>query len=525
MILFLLSLLSPSHCANIFVGAFLGGSHFTAIYDLALILADAGHNITFVNLESGQLEESVPHPNVHGIDIVVWDGADKDLMWTKCMSGLVQADSGDLVKFASDGCTRVWTEIWRRSASVYTGNKVLDIFARSQFDVILGEKAEYSGLTVLSVLTNVPVVNFESTLFVRQALLHNNLPMLLNSQPSIVFNKRFHKSPLFMERLSGLINIFRMLPFIKTGPQALQPFLEQSGFSSLEDVKDSIKLFLTNDHPALTFPFLRSPNDIPIGCANLLGSKHAPIEFSPPIQQFLEESAGKDVVYVSFGSHVKMDKVFWYSELMDILIKLDLRVIVRVGKKIDNNVPKTILPLNWAPQKDLLRSGRVKLFVSHCGNNGRLETIFYNVPVLCIPLYGDQPLNAELVKLNGFGETLMKEDISVKAKDLVATMIAHHESYRAKMKKASDIVENEPGNVRDNLVFYVEHVAKFKNMDYLVNKVIRQQSFIDSYNIDIILLFSLILLVFVVLIFYSLFRLSKYCGMLFCFYLKKEKSQ
>ena len=299
--------------------------------------------------------------------------------------------------------------------------------------------------------------------------------------------------------------------FFTVGIKAMQPFLKKFGFTSLDDVQDAVKLFLTNDHPAFTFPFLRPPNDIPVGCANLLGSKQEPIEFSPHIAQFLEESEGRDIAYVSFGSYVEVGNVSWYSELIDVLIELDLRIIVKVGKNFDKKFPKSVLPLSWAPQKDLLRSGKLKLFVSHCGNNGRLETVFYNVPVLCIPLFGDQPINAELIKLNKFGEILKKADVSSQAKQLVATMIANHDSYRERMKKASEIVESEPGNVRDNLVFFVEQVAKNKNVDYLVNKVIKQQSLVQTYNLDIIVPGCIILAAFVVFIIHVLFKLCIFC--------------
>ena len=510
-LLLLLCFLPISQSANIFAAAILGGSHFTAIYDLVLILADAGHNITFVSMESGQLEKYPSHPNVHGIDIVVWDGEDKDMLWRKCVADLVKAKSADPVGVFSSGCAEVWSEVGRRSASVYTGRKVLDMFSRTQFDVLIGEKVELTGLILLGTLTNVPVVNFEMALFVQQALAYNNLPMLVASQPSMaVFKERLHQSPSFTERLTGLIKLFRVLSIMQTGHQAIQPFLEKFGFSNLGEVRGSLKLFLTNDHPAFTFPFLRSPNDIPIGCANLLGSKQSPLRFSENIQQFLEESAGLNVVYVSLGSYVKLGEVSWYSQLIDILIELNLRVIVKVSKDFKNRFPKSVLPLSWAPQKDLLRSGKVKLFISHCGNNGRVETIFYNVPVLCIPLFVDQPVNAELIKLNGFGESLMKEDISIQARDLISTMITNHESYREKMKKASDIVENEPGNVRERLIFYVEHVAKFKNADYLVNQVIKQQTLVETYNLDIILPASIISLTFLVAILFVICKLCIY---------------
>jgi hypothetical protein len=398
------------------------------------------------------------------------------------------------------------------------------MFSETRFDVILGEAVASSGMALLGTLTDVPVINYQPSFFIQLSLNHGNLPMLTSSQPSMLIYQDFDHPPSIMERLSGYFKLmYQISPFVKIGEQAMQPVLERFGFSSPEDVKDSIKLFLTNDHPAFTFPFLRPANDITIGCANLLGSKQDPIEFSPKISKFLEESEGKNVVYVSFGSFVKMNDDFsLFAKLLNILMELDLRVIVKADESSEKKFPKYVLPLSWAPQKDLLRSGKVKLFISHCGNNGRLETIFYNVPVLCIPLFADQPICAEFIKLNGFGEGLMKADISTKGKDLISAMIANHATYRERMKKASDIVENEPGNVKENLIFYVEQIAKYKNVDYLVNKVIKQQSLAQIYNLDIIIPACLIFVFLVGLVLYAMIKLCKSVIRMQFFVAKKE---
>ena len=509
MLLLLLTLLPITHSANIFAGAYFDKSHLTALYEVAVILADAGHNITFVNIVSGGLDKVAPHPNIHGVDVVVWDDEDKDMMWEVCAKNIIKAKSGDMIKVftEAEGCFAVWGEVYNRSAGVFTGELVLEMFSMTQFDVILGKKVMYSGMALLGTITNVPVVDFEPACFVVGSVMNNNLPMLFTSQPSMINSRDFHRSPSFTERLSGLSTAFKMFPFIQIGDRIMQPFLEKFGFS-VQQVMDSVKLFLTNGHPAFTFPFLSPPNNILIGCANLLGSKGAPLQFSPQISQFLNESVGKNVVYVSFGSYVKMRDVSWYSQLVQILTELDLRVIVKVDKNFEKEFPNSVLPLDWAPQKDLLRSGKIKLFVSHCGNNGIIETVYYNVPVLCIPQFADQPVNSEMVKVKGFGKILMKEEISVGAKEVIAEMIANHGTYQRNMKRASDIVENEPGNVRDNLLFYVEQVAEFGNVDYLVNKVAKQQSMVEMYNLDIIVP---VVVIAVVVVGFILYAMLKFC--------------
>lgn len=507
MLLLFLTLLPLSHAANIFAGAFLGGSHLTAIYEVALILAEAGHNVTFLNVVTGERSKVTKHPNIELIDVIMWTEDDKDMMWRECVAELLETDSGDPTKAFGPECIRVWSEVWRRSAEAFTSETVLGLFREITFDVIMGEKAEFSGVALLGALTNVPVVNYEPSFMVAFSVEHNNLPGLMNSQPSLIFSSNFDTPPSLAERFAGLKKMYSFIPFMLAGHRAMQPFLEKHGYSSMEDVKGSVKLFFTNDHPAFTFPFLRPPNDIPVGCANLLGTKEAPLNLSPEISQFLENTEGKDVVYVSFGSYVKSSEVSWYSDLIDFLIEQDLKVIVKVDKSSDKKFPKSVLPLSWAPQKDLLRSGKIKFFVSHCGNNGRLEAMFYNVPVLCVPQFADQPVCAEIIKNKGFGNKLFKEDIKTKGREMVSAMISNHGMYLENMKKASDVVENEPGNVKENIIFYVEYLAKYKNVDFLVNKVIKQQSIVEIYNLDIIIPFCFVSVIVVIFIVYLLIKL------------------
>ena len=513
MFILFLALLPISYAANIFTGALLGGSHLTVIYDLALILAEAGHNVTFVHVVSGGLKKMKTHPNLHGVEIGVWSEEEKDFMWEVCTGDLVKSEkSGSIFDLGPD-CFAAWTEIWRRTNSVFAGDKVLEMFRSTQFDVIIGEQAEVSGMALLGTITDVPVVNLEASFLPGKPLMHGNLPLLMTSQPSAMFDRDLHQPPSIRDRLSAVINFRTLISLHYKGVQIATQFtLEKHGFSSLDEIKGSMKLFLTNDHPVFTFPFLRAPTDIPIGCSNLLGTKNAPLNLSPEISKFLEESGGKDVVYVSFGSYVKMSEVSWYSDLIDILITQDVRVIVKVDKFSDKEFPKSVLPLTWAPQKDLLRSGKIKFFVSHCGNNGRLEAMFYNVPVLCVPQFADQRLNSEVVKLNQLGNILLKEDIKTKGREMMSAMISNRGIYLENLKRASEVVENEPGNVKENLIFYIGYLAKYKNVDYLVNKVIKQQSMIEIYNLDIILPVCLILVVLLVLFLYLFYKFFLFLG-------------
>ncbi|XP_051125663.1 UDP-glucose flavonoid 3-O-glucosyltransferase 6-like [Andrographis paniculata] len=63
--------------------------------------------------------------------------------------------------------------------------------------------------------------------------------------------------------------------------------------------------------------------------------------------------------------------------------------------------------IGWAPQVAVLAHRAVGGFVSHCGWNSVLESVWHGVPVAALPLYGEQQINAfELVRELGMAEEI-----------------------------------------------------------------------------------------------------------------------
>ena len=63
---------------------------------------------------------------------------------------------------------------------------------------------------------------------------------------------------------------------------------------------------------------------------------------------------------------------------------------------------------------------QIKAFVYHCGMNGVWEAVYHGVPMVAVPLFGDQYDNAQRIVSRGMG---VKVDISTLTSDELADAI------------------------------------------------------------------------------------------------------
>ncbi|ERN19730.1 anthocyanidin 3-O-glucosyltransferase 2 [Amborella trichopoda] len=124
----------------------------------------------------------------------------------------------------------------------------------------------------------------------------------------------------------------------------------------------------------------------------------------------------------------------------------------------------------WAPQAAVLAHPAVGAFVSHCGWNSTLESVWFGVPMVAWPLYAEQRLNAlELVREVGVAlELKMEEDGWVKAEELerVARRLMEGDEGKIvrkrvkELKEASTKVLEEGGSSYASLASAIHRILK-----------------------------------------------------------------
>jgi len=87
---------------------------------------------------------------------------------------------------------------------------------------------------------------------------------------------------------------------------------------------------------------------------------------------------------------------------INVFAQLKQRVLWKYESDFGAELPSNVMVGKWLPQQDLLGHPKIKMFITHCGLGGMEESIFNGVPLLGMPFFGDQPLNAKEAENHGF---------------------------------------------------------------------------------------------------------------------------
>ena len=178
---------------------------------------------------------------------------------------------------------------------------------------------------------------------------------------------------------------------------------------NLVDIMYNTSLVLLNSHPSTNLAVPYVPNMIDIGGFHVKPPQKLPDD----LQKFLDNSK-EGVIYFSLGSNVK--SVFLPEQKREAILNAFSKLKVKVLWKWEEDVlpgqPPNVRLGKWLPQQDILAHPNVKLFITHGGLLSTIETIYHGVPVLAIPIAGDQKLNAERIVNQGFGLKLRFADLT-----------------------------------------------------------------------------------------------------------------
>ena len=171
------------------------------------------------------------------------------------------------------------------------------------------------------------------------------------------------------------------------------------------------------EYPRTTMPLMQSVGPIL--------TKQKTSDFSQDLSKWLLTKSVKSVVYISMGSMMSQTveiaraivnglKQTGYSVVWS--LKSQNRHILN-GLDID---PSVFFISDWVPQFQLLQHETISMAILHGGIGGVTESLYNGVPIIVLPLFGDQFGNAARVQAAGAGIYLHLSELTA---DLVKNSV------------------------------------------------------------------------------------------------------
>ncbi|XP_002717180.1 UDP-glucuronosyltransferase 2B16-like [Oryctolagus cuniculus] len=222
-------------------------------------------------------------------------------------------------------------------------------------------------------------------------------------------------------------------------------------------------MWLIRSYWDLEFPRPLLPNVEFVGGLHCKPAKPLPKE----MEDFVQSSGEEGVVVFSLGSMVSNMTEERTNVIATALAQLPQKVLWRFdGRKPETLGPNTRI-YKWIPQNDLLGHPKTKAFVTHGGANGIYEAIHYGIPMVGLPLFGEQPDNIAHMTAKGAAFRLNWKTMS--SADLFNALktVINDPSYKENVMKLSRIHHDQPMKPLDRAVFWIEFVMRHKGAKHL----------------------------------------------------------
>lgn len=175
------------------------------------------------------------------------------------------------------------------------------------------------------------------------------------------------------------------------------------------------------------------------------------------------------------------------------------KVIWRFDGKLPDNIPENVKMMKWVPQNDLLAHPGVRAFITHGGSHGLFEGLCHAVPMLMVPVAGDQPDNAKRLASKGVGVVLDLLEITTESLLEGLNEVVNNTRYKENVQRLSALHNDRPMDPVDLSIYWVEFVMRHKGAKHL-KAAVHDLNWIQYHCLDVIAFLAAVVLVTVVVI-------------------------
>ena len=193
-------------------------------------------------------------------------------------------------------------------------------------------------------------------------------------------------------------------------------------------------------------------------------------------EEFMAKRKSK-LIYVSFGTLFNED-IKPFLDIIDAFNTLEqsesssFKLLVSTGdktyakfqemiKKGEYKEQENVLIMSYVPQLEVLK--RASIFINHSGQNSASESVHFGVPMICIPVYGDQPPVAyRCADELGLGVRIPYDDVSAARVKNAILEVVNDKSYFERAGLFAQISRKYDGpQIASNLI--LQYLQKLKS--------------------------------------------------------------
>ncbi|XP_022223491.2 UDP-glycosyltransferase UGT5-like [Drosophila obscura] len=485
--LLLLALLAGgSQAANI-LGLFtsLSPSHLVIQMSMAKILAESGHNVTVVTA----LKPPFLHQSINHIQVPLNEADGKS--FGALVAGMAKRDTSNPVisMFLAMGSM---LSLFGKMEDVLRHQKVQDLYEQpdNHFDlVILGYFMNSLQLSVAHKLKVPQIVALSNPPVLLGSVLGN--PSEISYVPSLnVVVEKGQTMSIFQRLLNifGTVGQWIFMLAIEHNNDKIYKDLygDDPSMPRYEDLYKNISLIFFASHGISEGPIRPNvPAVIEVGGIQV---KDQPDPLPKDIEEFLNGATeAQGAILLSLGSNVKAEHIQTdtVQKMFNVISKLKHKVIWK-WDDLENTPGKSanILYAKWLPQDDILAHPKIRLFITHAGKGGVTEAQYHGKPMLALPVFGDQPGNADAMVSQGFGLSLSLLTLEEQSFRDTILEILDNPKYNQAVKAFSSLYRDRPLSARQTLLYWVDYVIRHHGAPHLQSPVVHM-SLIEAHNLDI----------------------------------------
>ncbi|KAF0978506.1 hypothetical protein FDP41_002326 [Naegleria fowleri] len=161
--------------------------------------------------------------------------------------------------------------------------------------------------------------------------------------------------------------------------------------------------------------------------------------------KWLDEQASNNqtVIYIAFGTKVKVSSHHLQTILQSIFSQPQRPSVLLASSnfKMDEILSEwrhKLFIKPWVAQVHVLRHLSVAMFITHGGSHSIFESVQSQVPLLIMPIFGDQHLNAIRAEDIGIARIIHTED-ELELSENIAFILEHSSHIKRKMRRVKEM--------------------------------------------------------------------------------------